>query len=114
MAQWYVEHLGLSIVRDLGDAKQTTFLADDSGQTVIELYSNPQAEIPDYSKIEPLVLHMAFAVDDMEAERSRLVAAGATLADEVRTTAGGDQLAFLRDPWGFTIQLARRNKPLVG
>lgn len=114
MAKWYVEHLGLKIARDLGDVRQTTFLADDKGQTVVELYSNAAVEIPDYSNIEPLNLHVAFSVEDMEVERARLIAAGATAAGEVQTTASGDQLCFLRDPWGFTIQLAKRNKPLIG
>jgi catechol 2,3-dioxygenase-like lactoylglutathione lyase family enzyme len=113
MAEWYIEHLGLTIIRALGDEKQTTFLGDDNGRTLVEFYSNHAVEIPDYTAIDPLTLHIAYSVEDMDAERSRLIAAGAKVADEVRTTASGDQLAFLRDPWGFAIQLAKRSKPLV-
>jgi catechol 2,3-dioxygenase-like lactoylglutathione lyase family enzyme len=113
MAEWYVEHLGLTIIRALGDEKQTTFLGDDNGRTLVEFYSNKAVEIPDYTAIDPLTLHIAYSVEDMDAERSRLIAAGARAADEVRTTAGGDQLAFLRDPWGFPIQFAQRSKPLL-
>jgi hypothetical protein len=34
--------------------------------------------------------------------------------DEIVTTPAGDQLVFLRDPWGVTVQLAKRGTPLVG
>jgi hypothetical protein len=26
---------------------------------------------------------------------------------------GGDDLAMLRDPWGFPVQLVRRAKPMI-
>ncbi|MDQ7025588.1 MAG: VOC family protein [Anaerolineae bacterium] len=114
IAQWYVEHLGLTIVRDVGDANQTTFLADDKGHTVIELYSNPIAEVPDYAATSPYNLHIAFAVDDIDHERQRLIAADATQEGDTQVLPNGDKLAFIRDPWGLTIQLTERTKPLLG
>lgn len=39
MAKWYVENLGLKIVRDVGDTNQTTFIGDDDDETVIEVLS---------------------------------------------------------------------------
>jgi glyoxylase I family protein len=113
MAQWYVAHLGLQIVRDVGDANQTTFIADDSRQAVIELYNNPLAEVPDYASINPFILHIAFLVDNIESERDRLLTAGATPAGDINTLPSGDKLLFLRDPWGVTIQLVKRAKPLI-
>jgi glyoxylase I family protein len=113
MAKWYVAHLGLTIVRDVGDANQTTFLADDSKQAVIELYTNPIAAVPDYAATSPYILHIAFLVDNIETERDRLLAAGATLAGDLLTLPSGDQLLFLRDPWGVAIQLVKRTKPLI-
>ena len=113
IAQWYVEHLGLKIVRDVGDANQTTFLADDNNQTLLELYSNPIADVPDYAATSPYILHIAFSVDDIEGERERLLAAGATKEGEIQTLPSGDKLLFMRDPWGLTIQLAKRAKSLV-
>ena len=34
-------------------------------------------------------------------------------AGDISVTPAGDQLAMLRDPWGFAIQLAKRNQPMI-
>jgi catechol 2,3-dioxygenase-like lactoylglutathione lyase family enzyme len=112
-AAWYVAHLGFSVRRKLDQAPWTHFLADGSGRVMIEIYSNPQAPLPNYREMNPLVLHLAFTVDDVAAERTRLLSAGATAVDEVTRTPAGDQLAMLRDPWGLAIQLVKRAKPMV-
>lgn len=113
-AQWYVEHLGMQIVRSSSESPYIHFIADSAGQTVLELYSNPAVPTPDYAGMHPFSLHLAFVVDDIEAARARLAAAGATLDGETTTTPAGDQLAFVRDPWGVTLQLAKRVTPLLG
>jgi catechol 2,3-dioxygenase-like lactoylglutathione lyase family enzyme len=112
MAQWYEQHLGMKIVRK-GDHSQMHFIADDAGTTLLELYTNADAPIPDYATTDPLVLHIAFAVDDMDGERERLLAAGATSAGDVATTPAGDQLAMLRDPWGVCVQLVKRSQSML-
>jgi glyoxylase I family protein len=113
MASWYVENLGMRIAVAEEQSPFIHFLADSEGQGLIEVYNNPGADMPDYTAMHPLVLHLAFAVEEMEATRDRLIAAGATPHGEIQTTARGDQLAFLRDPWNIPLQLARRGKPLV-
>jgi catechol 2,3-dioxygenase-like lactoylglutathione lyase family enzyme len=113
-AQWYAKNLGMQIVRSNNEPPYIHFLADEAGHTVLELYSNPVAAIPDYRGIEAFTLHIAWVVDDIEAVRSKLVAAGAATEGETTTAPNGDQLAFVRDPWGLTLQLAKRVKPLVG
>ncbi|MFN8459564.1 MAG: VOC family protein [Anaerolineae bacterium] len=112
-AAWYVEHLGMQIVRANSEPPYIHFLADSAGQTVLELYSNPIAPIPDYAGIAAFTLHIALVAEDIAAERARLVAAGATADGETTTAPNGDQLAFVRDPWGLTWQLAKRVKPLL-
>jgi catechol 2,3-dioxygenase-like lactoylglutathione lyase family enzyme len=107
---WYVEHLGLTMARTRPDAPYTTFLADDSGRVIMELYSNPAAPVPDYGSIHPLCFHVAFVADDPNATRIRLLSAGATPAYE-ETLPDGSFLIMLRDPWGIPIQLVRRNTP---
>ena len=67
----------------------------------------------DYFTLDPLVLHVAFVTADLAADRARLLAAGATSAVEPATTPEGDELAFLRDPWGVTVQLVKRTRPLL-
>jgi glyoxylase I family protein len=113
MAKWYVENLGMKVIRAVEKSPYTRFMADESGQSVIEIYNNPAANVPDYASIKPLVLHIAFSVDDIEATRKRLMAAGATSEGEISTTEAGDKLAFLRDPWNVSIQLVKRRKPLT-
>jgi catechol 2,3-dioxygenase-like lactoylglutathione lyase family enzyme len=113
-ARWYVEHLGMQIVRSSNESPYIHFIADSAGQTVLELYSNPAVPTPDYATMHPFSLHIAFVVDDIEAVKARLVTAGATLDGETTTTPAGDQLAFVRDPWGVTLQLAKRVTPLLG
>jgi hypothetical protein len=81
---------------------------------VVEVYHRPEAGVPDYRAMDPLVLHLAFTTSDMAGTRARLLSAGATGAGEVTVTPAGDELAFLRDPWGLPIQLVRRARPLGG
>jgi glyoxylase I family protein len=112
-AQWFVAHLGMQIVRHSPTPNPTYFLADSAGQSVIEIYRNPAAPVPDYSAMHPLMQHLAFNVDDIEAEAARLVAAGGALFGEINTTPAGDRLAFLRDPWNVSLQLVQRAVPLI-
>lgn len=112
MAEWYVTHLGFTIRRALDESPFTHFLADDAG-TMIEIYRQPHIRTPDYRDADPLTLHLAFVSHDVEADRARLLAAGATPVGEIQQTEAGDALAMLRDPWGFAIQLARRATPMV-
>ena len=111
MAAWYGEHFGLRIVRHIPQPAQTHFLAD-ANSTVLEIYCNPPDQIPDYSSMNPLLLHLAFASTDPGADARRLAAAGASVVDEVRLD-DGSHLIMLRDPWGLAVQLCRRGTPLV-
>lgn len=107
-AKWYEDHLGMRIVKSFDDPPYIHFLADEDG-SMIEIYSNPAGEVPAYKEMSPFTLHLAFAVDDMAAEHERLLNAGAESIGPIETTPAGDLLAFLRDPWGVTLQLVRRN-----
>ena len=44
----------------------------------------------------------------------RLLAAGAKTAGDVTLTPSGDEMTFLRDPWGVALQLVKRATPLMG
>jgi glyoxylase I family protein len=113
MSRWYVEQLGLTVLRALEAAPFTHFLADETGRVFIELYSNPAAPYPDYASMPPLVLHVAFFTPDAGAIQQQLVAAGAKpFSDDVM--ADGTRLIFVRDPWGLAVQLCQRAKPFPG
>jgi catechol 2,3-dioxygenase-like lactoylglutathione lyase family enzyme len=113
MAAWYVQLLGLRILRSQDQAPFTHFLADQAGRVVLELYGHTKAIVPNYGKLDPLSLHIAFTADDVAKERQRLLDAGATPAGEIVTTPTGDVMTFVRDPWGLTVQLVKRAKPLI-
>lgn len=113
MADWYCTQLGMSVVRQLGAPTYTTFLAAETGHVLLEIYHNPPDAVPDYAKMDPLLLHFAFECDDIESTRDRLLAAGASLAGEAMTTPAGDELQMMRDPWGLSIQLAKRAEAML-
>ena len=114
-AKWYVEHLGMRIVRSLDQPPFTHFLADSSGDVLFETYNNPKARVPDYANQDILVFHLAFVSDDVRRDRDRLVRAGATVAADVPEVPvpGEDEVVTLRDPWGVPIQMARRARPML-
>lgn len=112
MAAWYTKHLGLEVVRSLATPPYTHFLRDSGGSMMIEIYKNPPDQVPDYGKMNPLLLHLAFVSEDTEREKSRLVEAGATLVQD-ETLADGSRLVMLRDPWGLSVQLCKRAKPML-
>jgi glyoxylase I family protein len=113
MARWYAANLDMQIVREGPPPINSRFIADAGGHTMIEVYTNPPDAVPDYTSMDPLQLHLAFMVDDVEAIRSRLIEAGATPVDTVTVTVAGDRLAILRDPWGLAIQLVCRANPML-
>jgi glyoxylase I family protein len=112
MAAWYVEHLGMRVVRRVEAPPYIHFLADANGRVVIELYSNPVDPFPDYASMHPMRFHLAFAAPDPDAARAALVAAGATYVEEM-LLADGSRLLMLRDPWGLPLQLCARVSPLL-
>ncbi len=112
MAAWYVTHLGMTIARKMDTAPHTHFLADSAGAVMLELYNHPPDAVPAYAKMNPLLLHVAFTSADPESDKHRLLAAGATHVEDVRTP-DGSFLVMLRDPWGLALQLVRRATPLL-
>lgn len=113
VASWYGRHLSFTVARMIDHPPHTHFLADAAGRVVIEVYNNPKATVPDYRTLDPLVLHLAFTVADPVVARDLLLAAGATVAEDLVTLPNGDRLVMLRDPWGFAVQLVARASPLV-
>ena len=112
VAAWYVEHLGMTIVRRGDPPVHMHFLADASRRAMIELYANAAAPTDLYRDLHPAQLHIAFSSADPDADTARLVAAGATLVEHLHAP-DGSHLTMLRDPWGLPLQLARRTAPML-
>ena len=111
VADWYVTHLGLKIVRIVDIPAKTHFLADKQA-TALEIYCNPPDQVPDYASMDPLLLHIAFTSEDPEADASRLIAAGASSVSSDHFP-DGTHLIMMRDPWGLALQLCKRGTPLL-
>lgn len=109
---WYEEHLGLTVKKKMEEAPFMTFLADDSGTVMLEIYSNPKGETLDFKKLHPLAVHLALVSEDPTADRNRLIAAGATeFSDDILPD--GSHLVMIRDPWGICLQLCKRAVPMI-
>ena len=113
LAAWYCEHLGMRVARSIAETPYIHFLADSAGKSLIEIYNDDDGSLLPYAQHHPTTFHLAFATDDIEAERQRLVAAGAALDGEINNRANGDRLAFLRDPWGHALQLVQRQAKMI-
>ena len=112
MAEWYCAHLGMTVKRASQQAPFAHFLADSSGQVMLEIYRNPPDDVPDYRNTHPLQLHLAFVSTDPDHDRDRLVAAGASLVEEQKLP-DGSHLLMMRDPWGFAIQFCKRGVRMI-
>lgn len=108
MADWYVKHLGMRLVRSADAPVPVRFLAAANGSGMIEVYRNDKAPLTDMAGFHPLQLHLAFVSEDVDADCRRLAAAGATVVDAPFSSHAGDRLAMLRDPWQVPLQLVRR------
>ena len=111
MADWYVKHLGCQIVRSGGAPNFARFFA--AGPVLLEIYQGTATAPLDFPALHPPQLHLAFVSDNIKADRDRLLAAGARIAEDVSTNPVGDELVMLRDPWGIALQLVKRAQPML-
>jgi catechol 2,3-dioxygenase-like lactoylglutathione lyase family enzyme len=113
VTNWYCENLGMKVNRQGTAPTYTNFVADAGNNMMFELFINSAYPILDVFKIQPLSLHIAFVVDDVRAVRNGLIAAGATLVDDITVSASGDEILMLRNPWGVPLQIIKRAKPML-
>jgi len=108
MAEWYVKNFNMEIRKSMDESPYTHFLADYTGRLAMEIYANENAEIPDYQKQHPLRFHIAFASDNAEQMKNKLVEQGATVFEELKPNEG-THLVMLRDPFGVPLQICQRS-----
>ena len=113
MTNWYFENLGMKVIRKGTPPTYTNFISDAGHHMMLELFVNSGYPILDMVKIDPLSLHIEFVVDDVRSIRNGLIAAGATLVEEVKVSASGDEILMLRDPWGVPLQFIKRAEPML-
>ena len=111
-SKWYEEHLGLKVVKKMTESPFMTFLADDSGTVMLEIYTNPKGETLDFGKLHPLAVHLALVSEDPTSDKNRLIEAGAqVISDDILPD--GSHLVMLKDPWGLALQLCKRAVPMI-
>lgn len=110
MANWYRDVLGFNIKFSAQDnEKAVAFLTDSNDKVMLEFGQVPNvAPLVDRTD-HHLQLHIALKSEDPEKEAKYLVSMGATFIEKSPVTLPGDNLIVLSDPWGNTIQLAKRN-----
>jgi catechol 2,3-dioxygenase-like lactoylglutathione lyase family enzyme len=113
VSKWYCENLDMRQVRQGPGPNFMTFLGDEGDNVMFEIYHNPDVVTPDYFAQDPMVLHLAFYSDDVDGERAKLIAAGATAVGDVFHREDGDVLAMLRDPWGLAVQVLSRKERML-
>lgn len=112
-ADWYVENLGLKVVRKGGAPSFGFFVSDIKDNMMLELNQDARYPVLEFENINYNSFHVAFTVDDVKAIKEKLIAAGAKLAEEIKNTPAGDQVVMLRDPWGQAIQFVKRVNPMI-
>jgi catechol 2,3-dioxygenase-like lactoylglutathione lyase family enzyme len=112
-SRWYIENLGFTVKRRVMEEPWTHFLADDSGTVMLEIYGNKAHPVLDYASLDVMSLHLALVTNDAESDVKRLETAGAKLEGQIKHLPTGDVMCFLRDPWGFTLQLVQRATPMI-
>ncbi len=112
VAQWYVETLDCRIIFRQDQEPFTVFLGDSRGRVFWEFYNNPRAGYSPVADTDPLSYHLAFAVEDAEAVQAKVLAAGGSYVEEVRSDRGS-RLVMMRDPWGLGLQLCQRVPPFL-
>lgn len=103
---FYAELLGFAVIREVWRDERQSWKCDlDAGNAQIELFSFP-APPPRPTRPEACGLrHLAFTVDDLDAEVARLEAAGVA-CEEVRTDPyTGQRFTFFTDPDGLPLEL---------
>jgi catechol 2,3-dioxygenase-like lactoylglutathione lyase family enzyme len=112
-AQWYCQNLGMTVARKFDAPGHGHFLADARGKMMLEFYFDASVPVPDYAAMDAFAFHVAFQVNDVAANRARLLTTGATPEGDIKTNADGDQLTIVRDPWGLALQLVKRAQPML-
>ena len=90
-----------------GTAAKSAMLAREGMRLELREYAHPVGapKRPDQPVVDHGINHICFAIDDIDAEYARLVAAGMRFHCEPLDVGGGLTLTYGRDPDGNVIEL---------
>lgn len=112
MANWYSKYLGFKILTQSHSSPFAHFIADPTGNILLEIFRLPDAKLPNYKKLDPNTFHIGFATENIQKDFKKLIKAGSRVVSEITINSSGNSVAMLKDPWGLPIQLIKRVKKL--
>jgi lactoylglutathione lyase len=106
--KFYTEALGLTETRRHTSPRgaQLVFLATPNSDEEIELCQMPPGSPP--VQVQEDLMHLAFAVDDLQAFAAEAAAKGYPLSDGPTETSSGSIIAFLDAPEGYEVELIQK------
>ena len=108
-AKWYAENFKMEILRQSGEPDFGCFVIDAKKDMMLEIYQKKDFPVIDFYKVDPVSIHLAFEVKDIEEIKKDLLGNGAQLVHDISLTKSGDQVLTIRDPWGFPIQIIQKH-----
>ena len=108
--RFYEQALGLTCTRRHTSPRgaQLVFLATPNSDEEIELCQMPAGTRP--VQVQPDLMHLAFAVDDLLAFIADLKKRGFPLSDGPTRTSSGSLIAFIDAPEGYEVELIQQAK----
>ena len=108
--KFYEQALGLKATRRHTSPRgaQLVFLATPNSEEEIEICQMPPGAEP--VKVQPDLMHLAFAVDDLAAFATELKQKGFALSDGPTQTGSGSVIAFIDAPEGYEVELIQKGK----
>ena len=107
--KFYQEALGLAVSRRHTSPRgaQLVFLSTPNSEEEIELCQMPPGSPA--VQVQPDLMHLAFAVDDLNAFAAGAAAKGYPLSDGP-TKSGSGWIAFIDAPEGYEVELIERSR----
>lgn len=107
--KFYTEVLGLKEVDRKASPRGSSlvFLQTPNSEELIEI-THYSASGP--VKVQPDLVHLAFAVESMDAFAKHIAALGVSFSEQPQETASGSLIAFIDAPEGYEIEIIQEAK----
>ena len=107
--KFYEQALGLTVSRRNTSPRgaQLAFLKTPNSDEEIEICQLPNSPSV---QVQADLMHLAFAVENMDAFVARLKAKGFSLSDGPSKTSSGSTIAFIDAPEGYEVELIEQAK----
>jgi lactoylglutathione lyase len=108
--RFYEQALGLTVSRRHTSPRgaQLVFLVTPNSEEEIEICQMPAGA--ESVKVQPDLMHLAFAVDDLTAFAAELQKKGFALSDGPTKTGSGSVIAFIDAPEGYEVELIQKGR----